>query len=898
MSGPQRSQAAEAGVRRVLVVVSHTHWDREWYQPFEEFRVRLVRMMDALLDLFARDPEFRYFVLDGQTVPLDDYLEVRPDRRPEIERLVREGRLLIGPNYVLPDEFLIGGEAHIRNLMTGIRSAREYGGAMMVGYAPDAFGHIAHLPAILRGFGIDTALIWRGVGPEATTSEFRWAAPDGSEVLVLHFPFGYGMLPVMPEEPEQLRAALNNVRRLLEPLATTRYVLVPNGTDHLPAHTGLSRVIRAANAMLEDAEMIHGNYPQLAAAIRRELGEDINRLPRLAGEFRNSKRSNILPGVLSTRMWLKQRYQECEDLLARYAEPAAAWRALIERRLGADPAAEKERLRSDAGLLRQAWRMLLQNGPHDSVTGCSVDAVYDDVRLRFQRCQQAAEAVLNEALHRIAELASPPGEGCVVVFNPEPGPRCDFCTVRLPVDQGRLPARLVDPGGRALPLQIVRRNIHSPLDPRERVMAGFVASDLPGLGYRAYRVEYGEAGAAAQGAAPRPQTAGPPAIENEYFRITADPSTGAVTVEDKASGLTYGGLNRFVDGGDRGDEYTYSRPRRDEIIGRPAQPASIRVLENGPARWTLEVRQTYALPARLTPDRHGRSPQRVGCEITSRISLYPGVPRVEIETEVDNQAEDHRLRVHFPTGIACDRSWAEQHFGVVQRPLAVPEPDWSWLEAPVGFHPQKAFVDISDGERGFMLANRGLPEYEAMAEDDGGVTIALTLLRCVGWLSRGDLDERKGHAGPAPMTPGAQMKGRWRFHYCIIPHQGGWEQAYAEAHRFLRPLRAVRTTRGAGRLPLEDTLMELGPAGVVPSALKLSEDAEGVVLRVYNILDRPVQASIRFPLAAGEPQRVNLNEEDPSPLRAAGGEVSLPLRSNEIATLRWPLGGGVWQNSP
>ena len=887
MMGEQNPSGAQ---RRVLVVVSHTHWDREWYLPFEEFRARLVRMMDALLDLFARDPDFRYFVMDGQTIPLDDYLEIRPDRRPEIERLVRDGRLFIGPNYVLPDEFLIGGEAHVRNLMFGIRSARGYGGAMMVGYAPDAFGHIAHLPAILRGFGIDSVLIWRGVGPEATTSEFRWAAPDGAEVLALHFAYGYGMMPVMPEDPQMLLTALNNVRRLLEPLATTRYVLVPNGTDHLPAHTGLSRLIGTANELLADAEMVHGNYPQLVADIRRELGDRIDTLPRLVGEFRNSRRSHILPGVLSTRMWLKQRYQECEDLLARYAEPAAVWRTLLERRQPeVDPARERQRARSDLGLLRQAWRLLLQNGPHDSVTGCSVDAVYDDVGLRFQRCRQIADAVLNEAHHRIAELASPPDQSCVAVFNPEPGPRTDFCTVRLPVEQGRLPAQLLDLEGHALPLQIVQRHIHSPLDPRERVMAGFVAPDLPGFGYRVYRVEYGEAGAAAQTPTPPPQAAAPPAIENEYFRITVNAADGTITLEDRRSGAVYGGLNRFVDGGDRGDEYTYSRPQRDETIDRPAQPASVRLLENGPARWTLEVRQTYALPSRLTQDRHGRSPQRANCEIVSRISLYPRVARVEIDTEVDNQAEDHRLRVHFPTGIAADRSWAEQHFGVVQRPLAVPEADWTWLETPVGFHPQKAFVDISDRDRGFMLANRGLPEYEAIVAENGTVIIALTLLRCVGWLSRGDLDERKGHAGPAPMTPGAQMKGRWQFRYALIPHLGLWAQAYAEAHRFLRPPRAVRTTRGLGRLPPQDALAELAPAGAVLSALKPAEDGDGVVLRLYNILDEPLEARVRLPLAPGWPQQVDLNEENPSPAASDGEAVLLSLRPNQIATLHWTL---------
>ena len=224
----------EAGTeQRQFIVVSHTHWDREWYQPFEAFRTRLVRMMDSLIDLLERDPDFKHFVMDGQTVPLDDYLEIRPDRRETIEKLVREGRLLAGPNYILPDEFLIGAEAWVRNLMVGIRSARKYGAVMEIGYSPDAFGHIAHLPAILRGFGLESVLIWRGVPNSIKTSEFRWAAPDGSEVLVLHFAHGYGHMAVPPDDREGLSNYLGHLRSTLEPYTTTKYVLVPNGTDHL-----------------------------------------------------------------------------------------------------------------------------------------------------------------------------------------------------------------------------------------------------------------------------------------------------------------------------------------------------------------------------------------------------------------------------------------------------------------------------------------------------------------------------------------------------------------------------------------------------------------------------------------------------------------------------------------
>jgi mannosylglycerate hydrolase len=857
---------------RTLVVVSHTHWDREWYLPFEAFRARLVGMMDSLLDLLDRDSEYRHFVLDGQTVPLDDYLEIRPDRRDAIERLVRDGRLLIGPNYMLPDEFLIGGEAWVRNLMFGIRSARRFGEPMMVGYSPDAFGHIAHLPAILRGFGIDSVLIWRGVGPEATTSEFRWGAPDGSEVLAIHFPFGYGMFPVLPDDRGALTTSLASIRKVLEPLATTKYVLVPNGTDHLPAHTGLSSVIRQANEIMDDAEMVHGTYPMFVEAVRNELSDRVNDLPILEGEFRSSARSNVLAGVLSARIWLKQRYQQCEDLLARYAEPLSASTHLFRSDNGAT-----DDTASTRGLLRQAWKHLLQNGPHDSVTGCSVDAVYTDVCARFDRCQQIADAVIRESLRFIADRAARAGEQSVVVFNPEHGPRTDFCTVRLPANGDELPLRLTAPDGTEVDAQIIERGGHSPLDSRERVTIGFVAPAVHGHGYATYRVSNIEP----------PESVEPSgdAIENEFFRVSADRRNGTLTIEDKRSGVTHTGLNRFVDGGDVGDEYTYCPPKVDSVISAPARRAEIHVTEAGPARHTLELQMTYALPA--SADGDARSTDSANCEIISRVSLYPGVPRVDIETEVENNTRDHRLRVHFPTGIRTDLSHAEQHFGVIERPVEVPVNDRTWFETPVGTHPQKTFVDITDGERGLMLANRGLPEYEALREPDGSITIALTLLRCVGWLSKGSIRTRKVQAGPTMETPGAQMPGRWTFAYSIIPHEGGWHEAYSEAHRFVRPLRAVRTSRGNGSLPPAGSLIDIRPPDAILSTLKLAEDGEGVVARVYNISDEPISGRIRLPNAGGAVHRTNLNEEDPTSVDLVDDAIPLSLNRNEIATFKY-----------
>src|SRR5579875_3797663 len=169
-----------------IIIVPHTHWDREWYQTFQQFRFRLVQTIDSLLDILDNDPGFTHFLLDGQTVVLEDYLEVQPEQEERLKKYTRCGRIQVGPWYIQPDEFLVSGESLVRNLQRGLQQASEFGEPMRVGYVPDCFGHIAQLPQILQGFGIDNAVFWRGVGAEAEKSEFYWTAPDGTRVLVIH----------------------------------------------------------------------------------------------------------------------------------------------------------------------------------------------------------------------------------------------------------------------------------------------------------------------------------------------------------------------------------------------------------------------------------------------------------------------------------------------------------------------------------------------------------------------------------------------------------------------------------------------------------------------------------------------------------------------------------------
>src|SRR5512140_2951847 len=207
-----------------IFVVSHTHWDREWYEPFQVYRARLIRCVDKLLDIFATDPNYKYFLLDGQTIVLEDYLEVRPDRERVLRDLVKAGRLQIGPWYVLPDEFLVSGEAIIRNLARGMRTAAALGGTMRVGYIPDPFGHISQMPQILRGFGIGTAVFRRGLADEPL--ELWWQAADGTRVLTCYLRDSYDNIAFLPHDAAGFAAGVATVRDSLAPHSVTGNLLL------------------------------------------------------------------------------------------------------------------------------------------------------------------------------------------------------------------------------------------------------------------------------------------------------------------------------------------------------------------------------------------------------------------------------------------------------------------------------------------------------------------------------------------------------------------------------------------------------------------------------------------------------------------------------------------------
>jgi alpha-mannosidase len=965
-----------------IFVVPHTHWDREWYLPFQAFRIRLVRLVDKLLAILRDNPDYRCFTLDGQVIILEDYLEIRPEREAEIREHVQNGRLLIGPWYVLSDEFLVSAEALIRNLMLGHRVCRRFGPVMKVGYTPDPFGHIGQLPQILRDFGIESAVFQRGLSDEPT--ELLWAAPDGSQVLVIYLRESYGNAAHLPLDGEAFVKTIERLRDALAPYAATSNLLLMNGTDHMEPMPKLPALIRYANERLDNAQLIHSSLPQYIEAVKQSLDFE---LQTIHGELRSSKRHPILSGVLSARMWIKQRNAACQMLLERWAEPFSAFAQfqISGSRLQADEAQPHNLKPGTWNLqpfIQQAWRYLLQNHPHDSICGCSVDQVHKEMEVRFDWVDQIGEEVTKQSLATLASEVNTagPGQRSLVVFNPIAGPRTDIVTAEVQVPGSLEDFVLVDGAGREIPYQVLGHSnaefasldldregllsmmnmvengriqgmavqeVHIEVEEGkahlditltehgrpdlalvERSMQKvralladeavrrykvrvhlatavdfcFVAEDVPGHGYKTYLIKskIQSSKSKVQMSNVKRQTSNfqlptsnlqlpTPSIENEFFLIVPDPGDGTLRITDKATGLAFQGLNRFVDGGDRGDEYNYCRPENDLVVNGPAAAPTISVIEAGPARRTLEIEMTYRLPASLAEDRSSRSEETVEVPIKTRISLYPGVRRTDFTTTIENHAKDHRLRVHFPTPIQTDCSNAEGHFDVIRRPLDLPQDTAGWIEQPVPTHPQRTFVDVNDGEKGLMVINKGLPEYEVLKGAPGeGVTVALTLLRSVGWLSRDDLHCRRGHAGPAVETPAAQCLGKHTFEYALVPHSGGWETCFEQAHAFNVPLRAIPTGVHSGQLPSQLSFVQIEPASLVISAIKQAEGGEGLIVRFYNISAEEVKGRLRVCRPFARATLVNLNEEELEELRGnEGTELELSVRGKQIVTVKF-----------
>ncbi|HEY0070303.1 MAG TPA: hypothetical protein VGE04_10080 [Chloroflexia bacterium] len=827
------------------IVIGHTHWDREWYLPFEGFRMRLVAMMDGLLDILERDENFRCFVLDGQTIMVDDYLEVRPEAAERVQRMVGQGRIKIGPWYTAVDTFLPDPESLVRNLHIGFWSARRHGSEPMpVGHLPDTFGFIGQMPQLLRHFGLRYAFAWRGFHPENEGGAFWWASPDGSRVLTMRPIEGYceGAMGVV--DPERfLTEILPGIaeKQDREPHPHRLFVV---GCDHFTASPRLPWLAEQIGEQL-DLPVRIGSLEEMAALLD-PFGD---RLPTVRGEQRDPCLAVCPASVCGTRVPLKQANQRVEALLLGVAEPLQALAELA----GAG---------SDRAHLRWAWQILTQNHPHDSIPGCSIDEVHREMFTRFARAHRVAVDAVQRGAKRLAASLDPSvrGElGAIGVVGLTGGVGRLRLRLHGP-DTGMPRFRIVEPGGREVPYVVVRRGkehvYYHRLEDAFATMAKtayahFAAPqswvderrtrpetfylpyadiemevEAPRAGYKILKIEPLK-GRLQPGARVTDREAASRAeISNDQLRVWADER--GLYVADQATSRSYGPVY-FSHAGEAGDEYTAFPVKGEPPVLFAPDAKRAKVATDGLGS-LLEMPISVTVPARLRTDRKRRTGR---ARLTGKIEVRLLDGRVEIDLSLLNRARDYDLRLvaHVP-GVDTARSGAP--FNVEDRAFEV---DHSSPRAPQQMLPDfpfRGWVAAQDADgAGLAVLARGLYE-SAVRKVEGGVDVAMTLLRGVGHLSRDDLDTRPDHAGPYIATPDAQCLGPQQWSLALLPFGPGEADAIpAQCEQFLRPPATFPVQWVAGNAPAERNLFA-GDDLLVVSALKPSESGEGATLHAHN----------------------------------------------------------------
>ncbi|MEJ7812728.1 MAG: hypothetical protein WKG32_20105 [Gemmatimonadaceae bacterium] len=875
-------------------VVSHTHWDREWYLTAGRSRQRLVALIDELLD--DAESDAAPFLLDGQAVVIEDYLAVRPERRELLARRLRDGWLEAGPWYVLADELIPSGEALVRNLLAGRRALTDLGAtAPPVLYCPDSFGHPAALPALAHGFGCSVIILWRGLGGEGwpTGDTFRWHAPDGSSALVFHLPRdGYEYGSNLPADETALRARWDAIGPELVRRSRLGLLLLLNGADHHARQLALTVALATLRRVVAPARLTGSSLRDFAAELaERARGAE---LPMLEGELRRSYGYTwTLQGTFATRAHLKRRNASVERLLVRDTEPWAAlatWNGAAAR----------------APLIRAAWRTLLLSHPHDTLCGCAIDPVAHAMTARLDDAESQARGLRRDALEDIvgysavvARVQPAKWRSIVVVRNATARPRSGVAVLDVALTGEHVP---VGPGSGNRPVsavpgvtfalsdggvqyQILDTYVrhdrvesprHYPSDAIVHVTRVAVwIDDAAGYGTRCLSIDH-EA------------TRGPAAIAHPVSGGERSLSNGVLDVEVTIAGEVRlqsgdGGANcrtqiRLEDVGDAGDLYTHSPV--DPVVASRCVDAI--VTRAGPVRGEIEMRLRIDIPTRSA--RAGRSAELVATDVTITLTLDAGAPFLRVAARGENHARDHRLRIVFDTSIPGGAVHADATFAVVRREPIVASPEAASVEWPPPTAPLARYVTVADGARGVTIYADGLAEYEASASG----AVAVTLVRAVGELSRNDLPERPGHAGwPAP-TSDAQCLGPFDAGFAIYPHGARDDREIARIEQIaddvLLPLSGF-TIRSALALPAPTAGMALEGDGLAFLACKESEDGGWLVVRCVNLTDRVIAGRWRFGRSVSEAHGARLDESLVAPLPVRGGTIEFDAPPRGIVTI-------------
>ncbi|WP_221568368.1 mannosylglycerate hydrolase [Alkalihalobacillus sp. TS-13] len=861
-------------------IVPHMHWDREWYFSTEESRILLVNNIEEIMERLENDPDYPYYVLDGQTSILEDYFAVKPENKERVKKLVQEGKLIVGPWYTQTDEMVVGGESIVRNLLYGLKDSKEFGDPMMIGYLPDSFGQSAQMPQILNGFGIERSMFWRGTSERHGTdrTEFYWKSDDGSKVLVQLLPLGYAIGKYLPEEEEALKERMDKYFSVLDKGANSEHLLVPNGHDQMPIQQNIYPVMEKLKKLYPDRDFFLSKFEEVFEAIEHED------LPEIEGEFLDGKYMRVHRSIFSTRADIKAANTRVENKITNILEPLAS----IAYKLGFE---------YHHGLIELIWKEIMKNHAHDSIGCCCSDKVHQEIANRLFLAEEKTDQLIEFYKRKIVDAMETDREDDrLTVFNLLPYERKDVMTTDVITKNGSF--RLVDENGEDQEFEVVHSEEIDPgLIDRQIVHYGNYETfmkykiqwkgKVPAMGYRTLFVVNEE----------RKMTntiEQKDVVDTNYFTISVNPN-GTLKVLDKRTEQHFDQVLLLENGGDDGDEYDYSPLLHEEILYSDSVDAHVEIAQNR-YEGTISINYSFDVPEDLESRKRGSLDSKV--DVSLHITVPNDKPRIEISCELDNQAKDHRLRAYIPTGLQSSFSVSDNQFGSIKRPVYDEAMDvWeeeNWSERPDPIYPMLSFVGLSNDDYGVSVLTNSVREYEIVGEDYD--TIAITLFRSVGYIGKAEMIRRPGRPSGIKMpTPDSQMLGKLKLEFAILTHEGTTLEANVgrAAKEYLTPLvaynkipyNAMKLNASENRTPLSYTLLQEEEPKAVLSTVKKAENEDALVMRMFNATEGEIETDYQID-GIEEAALVNLNEEMIQELQQKDNTIRVELKPNQVQSIK------------
>ncbi|QGH20263.1 mannosylglycerate hydrolase [Clostridium butyricum] len=862
-------------------IVPHMHWDREWYFSTEESRILLVNNMKEIMDMLENNPDYPYFVMDGQTAILEDYLAVKPQDKERIKKLVEEGKLIIGPWYTQTDEMVVGGESIVRNLLYGIKDCGEFGDYMKIGYLPDSFGQSAQMPQILNGFDIKHSMFWRGCSERKGTgkTEFNWTSDDGSEVVVQMLPLGYAIGKYLPTDIDALKNRMEKYFPVLDRGATTEHEILPNGHDQMPVQKNIFNVIEKLKELYTDREFFLSRYENIFEELEKEINRDT-----ISGEFLDGKYMRVHRSIFSTRMDIKAANARIESKITNILEPLAS----ISYSLGFE---------YHHGLIELIWKEIMKNHAHDSIGCCCSDKVHKEIMNRFLLAEEKVDRLIEFYKRKITDAIScEKALDKLTIFNLMPYEREEI--IRAQIITKMKSFEMVNDEDIKLDFQVIHKEeIDAGLIDRQIVHYGnydpFMIYTIefkdvvPAMGYKTYLIKESEFMIEKEYEAVNK-------IDNDFYEIEVN-ENGTLKILDKKMNKTFDNVLLMENGGDEGDEYDFSPLVDEKLIFNTHVNAEYSIKKN---KFNNEIKISYRLdvPKNIESRKNNNIDGYVDFNIS--INVPNDKARIDIVFDIDNQACDHRIRTYIPTNIASKFSVSDNQFGYIKRDVYDEAMDvWEkegWDERPDSIYPMLTFVGLSDEEHGVAVLTNSTREFEIVGEKF--YTIAITLFRSVGFLGKEEMVRRPGRpSGIKLPTPDSQLIGNITIDFAIATHEKSTLEANVAnmAKQYLTPMvtynkmpyNAMKLNDSEVITPYSYSLLKQYDENLVLSVIKKAEKEEGLIIRMYNPNEYEESTNILFDRSIKEAVKANLNERKIEKINIEDSSIKVKCKKNQVQTI-------------